>query len=77
MFLSCRTILEHVAQLSLPPRVGVNGFEPETVEEWLNTLHLHDYLDLFHEKGYDTMDRIKQMWELDLESVSNSRAIHA
>jgi hypothetical protein len=51
--------------------VGVKGFEPSTVEEWLNALHLDEYLDLFHQKGYDTMDRIKQMWELELESVSS------
>ena len=69
--LFCRTILDHVAELALPPRVGVNGFEPRTVEEWLNALHLDEYLDLFHKKGYDTMDRIKQMWELELESVSS------
>jgi hypothetical protein len=50
--------------------VGVNGFEPNTVEEWLNALRLDEYLDLFHKRGYDTMDRIKQMWELELESVS-------
>jgi hypothetical protein len=65
-----RTILEHVAELAFPPRVGVNGFEPNTVEEWLNALRLDEYLDLFHQRGYDTMDRIKQMWELELESVS-------
>ena len=63
--------MDHVAELALPPRVGVNGFEPNTVEEWLNVLHLDEYLDLFHQKGYDTMDRIKQMWELELESVSS------
>ncbi|XP_028416453.1 ankyrin repeat and SAM domain-containing protein 1A-like [Dendronephthya gigantea] len=64
-----KTIIDHVGELSLPPRVGQNGFEPKTVEEWLNTLHLDDYLDIFHQKGYDKMDRIKQMWELEMESV--------
>ena len=59
-----------MAELPLPPRVGVHGFDPKTVEEWLNELHLGEYLDLFHHKGYNSMDRIKQMWELEMESVN-------
>ena len=70
LHLFIRTILDHVNELAIPPRVGVNGFEPKTVEEWLKALHLDEYLELFRQKGYGTMDRIKQMWELELESVS-------
>ena len=57
---------------SLPtaPRVAKLPSPPSTVEEWLGLLYLSEYLSIFVHHGYTTMDRVKQIWEVELTSVS-------
>ena len=42
---------------------------PESVEKWLETLRLGQYLDTFVSHKYDTMMRVIKLWELELNTV--------
>ncbi|KAK7477301.1 hypothetical protein BaRGS_00031489, partial [Batillaria attramentaria] len=42
---------------------------PESVESWLETLRLGQYLDTFVSHKYDTMQRVVKLWELELNTV--------
>ena len=48
---------------------------PSSVEEWLSSLHLVDYLDTFKFKKYDTMARVLKLWEVELISVLDISAL--
>ena len=50
--------------------ITVEGDSPSSVEQWLQSLHLSDYLDTFHANNFTSMDRIRNIWELELNSVS-------
>ncbi|XP_031548747.1 ankyrin repeat and SAM domain-containing protein 1A-like [Actinia tenebrosa] len=64
-----KIILEAVKSLPTPPRVAKLPSPPSTVEEWLASLCLSEYLVTLLHHGYTTMDRVKQMWEVELTSV--------
>ncbi len=55
---------------------AVEGVTPGSVEEWLQSLRLSEYLDTFLSHNYNTMDRVRNIWELELNSVSESMEIH-
>ncbi len=55
---------------------AVEGVTPGSVEEWLQSLRLSEYLDTFLSHNYNTMDRVRNIWELELNSVSESIEIH-
>lgn len=40
-----------------------------TVEDWLKTLHLQEYLERFLENGFDDMARVRKVWEVELQAV--------
>lgn len=43
---------------------------PKSVEEWLASLQLLDYLETFRSHGYDTIDKVQSiLWELQLRTV--------
>ncbi|KAL5007848.1 hypothetical protein ScPMuIL_016654 [Solemya velum] len=42
---------------------------PESVEQWLSSLHLSDYLSTFVSNKYDTIDRVCNLWEHELTTV--------
>ncbi|XP_042898627.1 ankyrin repeat and sterile alpha motif domain-containing protein 1B [Parasteatoda tepidariorum] len=42
---------------------------PESVGEWLRSLHLDQYIDTFRRNGYSDMERAKKLWEVELSSV--------
>ncbi|XP_053385251.1 ankyrin repeat and sterile alpha motif domain-containing protein 1B-like isoform X2 [Mercenaria mercenaria] len=43
---------------------------PPSVEEWLMSLQLPDYLETFTSHGYDTMEKVQSiLWELQLRTV--------
>lgn len=48
---------------------------PDTVEQWLNSLHLSQYLDTFISHKCDSMDRVLQLWELELNNVLHISAL--
>ena len=43
---------------------------PLSVEDWLHSLRLADYRHIFYANNYNTMDRVRNIWELELNSVS-------
>ena len=45
---------------------------PESVEKWLESLHLGQYLDTFVSHKYNTMLRVIKLWELELNTVCES-----
>ncbi|XP_077994290.1 ankyrin repeat and SAM domain-containing protein 1A-like isoform X2 [Glandiceps talaboti] len=42
---------------------------PSTVEEWLQSIHLSDYATRFHKMGFSTMERVHNIWEVELTNV--------
>lgn len=40
-----------------------------TVEEWLKSLKLTEYSKVFHENGFTDMERVKKIWEVELNAV--------
>ena len=40
------------------------------IEDWLRYLNLNEYLDNFHNNKINTMKRIRQLWEIELTTVS-------
>ena len=66
-----RIILESARKLPPSPQIGDEGFPvPETLHDWLEKINLLDYELKFRRSGYDNMDRIRVMWELELSTVS-------
>ncbi|XP_046569447.1 ankyrin repeat and SAM domain-containing protein 1A-like isoform X2 [Haliotis rubra] len=57
--------LEPIDQAKLPP----------SVEEWLKSLRLEQYLDTFNNHKYNTMERVVKVWELELTSVLDITSI--
>ena len=43
---------------------------PATVGDWLESLQLSDHLTSFQAKGYHSIKQLKNVWELELNSVS-------
>jgi len=63
-----KTILESVATLPPLQPIAESGM-PRSVEEWLESLHLSAYLDAFNRNQFTSMDRVKQIWDLELTTV--------
>jgi hypothetical protein len=40
------------------------------IEDWLSYLNLNEYLDNFMNNKINTMKRIRQLWEIELTTVS-------
>ncbi|GFV53434.1 ankyrin repeat and sterile alpha motif domain-containing protein 1B [Trichonephila clavipes] len=54
---------------SLPALKPISeGQAPESVGEWLRSLHLDQYIDTFRRNGYADMDRTKKLWDVELKS---------
>ncbi len=45
---------------------------PDSVEDWLHSLRLAEYLDIFKSNHFTTMDRVRNIWELELNTVSRT-----
>ncbi|KAF8767725.1 Ankyrin repeat and sterile alpha motif like protein [Argiope bruennichi] len=41
---------------------------PESVGEWLRSLHLDQYVDTFRRNGYTDMSKTKKLWDVELKS---------
>ncbi|GFQ71278.1 ankyrin repeat and SAM domain-containing protein 1A [Trichonephila clavata] len=55
---------------SLPALKPISeGQAPESVGEWLRSLHLDQYIDTFRRNGYTDMDRTKKLWDVELKSI--------
>lgn len=62
-------ILESCHTLPALKPIG-EGQAPESVGEWLRSLHLDQYVDVFRRNGYVDMERAKKVWDVELKSVS-------
>ncbi|RZC35761.1 ankyrin repeat and sterile alpha motif domain-containing protein 1B, partial [Asbolus verrucosus] len=66
-------ILDAVKQL--PLKINNQGFnnnnnnEQNSVENWLNRIHLDQYRDTFNKHLYHDMERIKRIWDVELSAV--------
>lgn len=45
------------------------GNPNQTVDEWLKTIHLESYAELFRRHLYTDMDRVRRVWEVELAAV--------
>ncbi|RWS31914.1 Caskin-2-like protein [Leptotrombidium deliense] len=55
---------------------GIPTYKPETLEEWLKLLRLHEYYVILCQQGYDTIDRVVELtWE-DLEEIGIKKLGH-
>jgi hypothetical protein len=46
-----------------------NNNEQNSVEAWLNRIHLEQYFDTFNKHLYHDMERIKRIWDVELSAV--------
>ena len=49
-------------------RPGANSAS-QTVDDWLKSIHLDSYTDLFRRHLYTDMDRVRRVWEVELAAV--------
>ncbi|CAH1785263.1 unnamed protein product [Owenia fusiformis] len=42
---------------------------PSSVEEWLDSLRLSEYWETFRNIGFDTMEKVRKLWEIQLTTV--------
>ena len=51
--------------------IGSNDVSiPSSVSDWLQSIKLSGYHNRFVVNGYDNMDRVRVIWELELVTVS-------
>ena len=69
--MSRRKIIEASLKLPKTPVMGGDGFPvPDSVGAWLTRIKLKDYEPRFIHNGYDNIDRVRVIWELELVTVS-------
>ena len=44
--------------------------KPESLRDWLNLICLLEYFPVFQQNGFDSMERLHMLWEVELTSVS-------
>lgn len=44
---------------------------PSSITEWLRSLVLSDYIQNFTEKGKTTMEKVRGLWDVEMENVRN------
>ena len=71
-----KTILEAAKGLRPVPVIRSNWkgtpCVPDTVDDWLHSLHLDNYIDTFHKNKYSEMEKVLKMWEVELTTVSQN-----
>lgn len=68
---SDRELILNAAQ-ELPvktPKLTKEEIQTMSVAKWLNNLHLKQYVDLFHNNGLIELRNIKNIWEVELETM--------
>ena len=54
---------------SLLPPYNSNYKVPSSLEEWLESISLPEYLENFRKNGFGSMERVRKMWEVELTTV--------
>ena len=44
--------------------------KPESLTDWLKLICLLEYFPVFQQNGFDSMERLHMLWEVELTSVS-------
>ncbi|XP_063986359.1 ankyrin repeat and sterile alpha motif domain-containing protein 1B-like isoform X3 [Diachasmimorpha longicaudata] len=57
------------ASIHLPNRIEQRTSTPRTVEDWLKTIHLENYIETFRKHLYTDMERVRRVWEVELTTV--------
>ncbi|KAK2565649.1 Ankyrin repeat and SAM domain-containing protein 1A [Acropora cervicornis] len=66
-----RTIMEAMKSLPACPRLSdlVAPAKPESLRDWLKLICLLEYFPVFQQNGFDSMERLHMLWEVELTSV--------
>eukprot|EP00096_Caligus_rogercresseyi_P012539 TRINITY_DN5290_c0_g2_i1.p1 TRINITY_DN5290_c0_g2~~TRINITY_DN5290_c0_g2_i1.p1 ORF type:complete len:423 (+),score=98.55 TRINITY_DN5290_c0_g2_i1:64-1269(+) len=73
----CKHILESLQALKLSSVIQTETKSPpldplpESVDVWLESLHLSDYSEEFKNNNYDDMNRVKKIWDEELRTLLN------
>ncbi|XP_048356478.1 ankyrin repeat and sterile alpha motif domain-containing protein 1B isoform X12 [Sphaerodactylus townsendi] len=62
-------ILQAIQLLPKMKQIGIDGYHPTSVAEWLDSLELGDYIKPFLINGYTSMDLVKKIWDIELINV--------
>ncbi|XP_015758288.1 PREDICTED: ankyrin repeat and sterile alpha motif domain-containing protein 1B-like [Acropora digitifera] len=66
-----RTIMEAMKSLPACPRLSdlAATAKPESLTDWLKLICLLEYFPVFQQNGFDSMERLHMLWEVELTSV--------
>uniref|UniRef100_A0ABD2XRP4 Ankyrin repeat and SAM domain-containing protein 1A n=1 Tax=Trichogramma kaykai TaxID=54128 RepID=A0ABD2XRP4_9HYME len=63
------TIMEAAAQLNNRVEARTGSNVAQTVDDWLKSIHLESYAELFRRHLYTDMDKVRRVWEVELAAV--------
>ena len=52
-------------------RCDVAAKQFDSIRSWLRSLHLSEYVDTFQTHGFTTLERLHNLWDVELTSVSS------
>ena len=52
-------------------RCDVTAKQFDSIRSWLRSLRLSEYVDTFHTHGFTTLERLHNLWDVELTSVSS------
>lgn len=65
-----RTIMEALKFLPACPRLSdLDTTKPDSLKDWLELICLSEYFDVFYHNGFNSMERLHMLWEVELTSV--------
>ncbi|CAB0034959.1 unnamed protein product, partial [Trichogramma brassicae] len=62
-------IMEAAAQLNNRVEARTGSNVAQTVDDWLKSIHLESYAELFRRHLYTDMDKVRRVWEVELAAV--------
>lgn len=67
------------AAAKLPPtplsKMDSPGTRPTDLDQWLHLIRLDHYAEQFRKNGFDDMDRVSRIWEVELTTLVEIRLI--
>ncbi|XP_011499558.1 PREDICTED: ankyrin repeat and sterile alpha motif domain-containing protein 1B-like [Ceratosolen solmsi marchali] len=65
----CSIIMDAVMLLNNQVGKQPDVVKTQTVDDWLKSIHLDNYTELFRRHLYTDMDRVRRVWEVELAAV--------
>ena len=63
--------MEALKFLPACPRLSdLDTTKPDSLKDWLELICLSEYFDVFYHNGFNSMERLHMLWEVELTSVS-------